>query len=413
MNESLWLDEATTALVAKMSLGDIFTKFLPGDFHPPFYYLFMKYWVSIFGNSEVSLRIPSLIFAILTVYLVYKLAGRVAALLLATAPLLFYYAQEARMYTMTMFFVTLAIFSFVKMRKDRGMRWGIVFALSLVLIAATDYVALLILPVFWYLGRKFWYKIFMSHIILIGFLVAWLPFFLLQLSGGLRATYDSPAWSQLLGQASLKNFILIPIKFMIGRVGFDDKWLYGLIVAIVGLLFGYLLFRSIRAIRSIRIIWLWLTVPLAFGLAISFWVPILSYFRFLFILPALCILVAQGIGKSRVLLFLVLGINMLAIGYYLLTPRFHREDWKGAAAAIGDGQIVLPADSQKEALLYYGKGNQIVKNPTGKEIWLSRYVWEVSDPSDDVRYKIEDQGYEKTGEYNFNGVVFWKYANRN
>ena len=117
MNESLWLDEATTAFVSKMSLSDIFNRFLPGDFHPPFYYLFMKYWVYVFGNSEISLRTPSLIFALLTIYVVYKLAGKVAALLLVTAPLLFYYAQEARMYAMTMFLVALSVFSFVKTTK--------------------------------------------------------------------------------------------------------------------------------------------------------------------------------------------------------------------------------------------------------------------------------------------------------
>lgn len=57
LNQSLWLDEATTALVAKMSFTDIFTKFLPGDFHPPLYYLLIKVWVFLFGDSEVVLRI--------------------------------------------------------------------------------------------------------------------------------------------------------------------------------------------------------------------------------------------------------------------------------------------------------------------------------------------------------------------
>src|SRR3990167_2729194 len=112
MNESLWLDEATTALVSKMSFVEIFTKFLPNDFHPPFYYLFMKYWVNIFGYSEISLRLPSVIFALLTVYLVYKMFGKIAAILLATAPLLFYYAQEARMYSLTTFLVTLVFYLF-------------------------------------------------------------------------------------------------------------------------------------------------------------------------------------------------------------------------------------------------------------------------------------------------------------
>ena len=409
MTESLWLDEATTALVAKMPLTDIFNKFLPGDFHPPLYYLLMKFWIGVFGSSEVSLRTPSLIFALLTVYLVYKMYGKVWALLLATSPLLFYYAQEARMYSMAMFLVALAIFSFVKITKRSRVEWWVLFSISLFLIGATDYVALLILPVFWYLGRGFWKKLLASHIILVGFGVLWLPYFLKQFSSGLQVSAEAPAWSQLLGQTSFKNLILIPVKFMIGRVSLDDKWLYVLVVELVGLLLGYLVYRGREAPK---IIWLWLLVPLALGVVISFWVPVLSYFRFLFVLPAFYVLVASGI-KSKLFLWLVLGLNLLLITYYLLIPRFHREDWGAAAIAIGNDQVIFPADSQKEALIYYRKGGQIVTEPSGKRVWLSRYVWQVFDPTDSVRKKIESLGYNKVSEYSFNGVEFYLYAYRN
>ena len=67
LNQSLWLDEATSALVVRMSVGDMFARFLPGDFHPPLYYLILKFWVSIFGNSEISLRMPSVIFGVITI----------------------------------------------------------------------------------------------------------------------------------------------------------------------------------------------------------------------------------------------------------------------------------------------------------------------------------------------------------
>src|SRR5260221_14760891 len=70
-NQSLWLDEATSALTTKMSFPDFFGKFMPGDFHPPLYYLVLRVWATFFGTSEVALRSLSLIFGIGTVYLVY------------------------------------------------------------------------------------------------------------------------------------------------------------------------------------------------------------------------------------------------------------------------------------------------------------------------------------------------------
>ena len=74
LNQSLWLDEATTAKVVKtLSFTGIVTQFSPGDFHPPLYYLLMKFWTSIFGYSEIALRFPSVIFTLLTGLVVYRI----------------------------------------------------------------------------------------------------------------------------------------------------------------------------------------------------------------------------------------------------------------------------------------------------------------------------------------------------
>ncbi len=416
MNESLWLDEATTALVSKMPIHDIFSKFLPGDFHPPLYYLLMKYWVIVFGNSEVSLRVPSLVFALLTIYVVYKTFGKLSAILLASAPLLFYYAAEARMYTMAMFLVSALVSYFLKIVKKGNRRDYFIFSVILSLVFLTDYVAFLIIPALWFYAliinkdRVWWGKFILSHVLLIASAVLWSPYFQKQLMSGLNVAIIAPAWSLLLGRLSLKNLALIPVKFMIGRVSFDNKLIYFLITAFLGSLFSWLIYRG----RKVgRLVWLWLVVPLFFAAILSFRISILTYFRFLFILPAFYIIIAAGIkrlGKySKLMTFLVLVINLTLIGYYVANPRFHREDWRAAAKMIGNDQIVLPADSQKEALTYYGKAGQIVTDPTGNTIWLSRYVAEVFDPRDLVRKKVENLGYNKVAEYNFNGVVFWKY----
>ncbi len=62
LNQSLWLDEATSALVTRMSLADFFGKFMPGDFHPPLYYLALRAWGTLFGTSEIALRSLSILF---------------------------------------------------------------------------------------------------------------------------------------------------------------------------------------------------------------------------------------------------------------------------------------------------------------------------------------------------------------
>jgi len=439
LNQSLWLDEATTSNVAsKLSFGEIFSKFLPGDFHPPLYYLLMKIWVSIFGNSEIALRIPSVIFGLATIYITYiigkklvnKNSGLIAAALLATSGLAIYYSQEARMYSLAAFLISFLVFSLVKtIKEDRVGDW-VTFSILLALIFLTDYVAILIIPAFWIYAifskqKISWLKKFvMSHIILVATIALWLPILLKQLKSGFLVGTTSPLWYQILGQISLKNLGLIPVKFMIGRITFDNKLLYGLIVVLAGVLFGFLLFKSIRLIRLIKnlpIVWIWLIVPIFLGAVISFKVPVLSYFRFLFCLPAFYLLIACGVSKlgkyKNFFLTIVLSLNLLTSGYYLFNSKFHREDWRGIASIIGSGKIVFPADSQKEAMIYYKKDGQIINSAqltkNDREVWLSRYVWEIFDPGDTARLRIESLGYNKTSTHNFNGVVFFRYARSN
>lgn len=416
LNQSLWLDEATSALAARMTTSELFTKFLPGDFHPPLYYLILKYWTAIFGYSEVALRVPSIIFGVIAVYFIYLIGkkifdsktGLIASLLLSTSGFAIYYSQEARMYSLAAMLVTASVYFFLKKK------W-ILFGIFLSLMGMTDYVSLLIIPIFLIIGWKDIKKVILSFIPTAALFLIWFPIFIKQLTSGLSVA--GSAWWNILGTLTLKNITLIPVKFMIGRISFDNKVFYGIIVIAVSLLFGYLLFFSRKVSK---ILWYWLVVPIALGVILSFKIPTLSYFRFLFCLPALYLLVAAGMEKSgkykKVALILILGINLLSSGYYLFNYRFQREDWRALAAAAGTNKIVFPASSQKEALVYYGKGSQITDalhlTKNDKTIWLSRYVVEIVDSNDTTRLAIESLGYNKASEYNFNGVEVWKYLKK-
>ena len=420
LNQSLWLDEATTALVSKMSLGDIFTKFLPGDFHPPFYYILMKGWVSLFGSSEISLRIPSVVFGLGLVFFVYLIAKKlfdkktavISSLLTASSGLLIYYSQEARMYMLAAFLVAAVFYVFLEKK------W-VLFSILLVLLGMTDYIALFILPVFLIFSGKDFKKLLKSLIPLVLVFAIWSPVFMKQLSGGLGV--EKSAWWGILGTLSWKNIGLIPVKFILGRISFDNRFLYGLISAGSFFTYLYFIFRKDLKNNSSGLLLSWLLIPIALGILVSTKVPVLTYFRFIFCLPALYLLVADGIGRLMgkefwIASIIVLGMNLFFSDKYLFDSRFHREDWRSAAKAIGGNSIVFPSNSQTEALTYYGKNSQIVYfqnfDKNDKEIWLSRYVWNIFDPADQSRLKIENLGYNKVQELNLNGVELWKYEKK-
>lgn len=420
LNQSLWLDEATTALVAKMGINDFFSKFLPADFHPPIYYLLIKIWSSFFGTSEVALRLPSVFFGLGTIYFTYifvkKLSGlksaNIASILVATSGLFIYYSEEARMYIMAAFLVSVVFYFYLEEK------W-LLFSLFLALLGMTDYVALLVVPVFLILNEKKRSKVLISLLPLAFTFTLWLPYFLRQVTGGLDVR-GSPWWD-VLGGINFKNLALIPVKFILGRISFDNDIFYGIVAVLVtSLYFGLaalnILGRPLKG-NPCKVLYLWLGVPILLGILVSIRIPILYYFRFIFCLPAFYILISLGIEKVKrwkLFFVLILTINLLSSIYYLATPRFQREDWRLAAKTMGSNTIVVPFYSQTEALEYYGKKNQVVhidqlESEDKSTVWLSRYVWEVFDPDDLARKKIEALGYNRVEEANFKGVVFWKY----
>ncbi len=412
INQSLWLDEATTALVSKMPIAEFFSKFMPADFHPPLYYLVIRYWTLIFGSSEISIRIPSVLFGVATVYIVYLIAKElkykyplVPALFLATSGLHIYYSQEARMYGMVTILVSFLMLSFIRNQ------WKL-FSVLLALIFLTDYLAVLIITalalyVLLYKRDNF-KKLFISSIPLAITFFIWLPTFYNQISSGIALKESSSGWWNILGPVTFKNISLIPIKFMIGRISFDNKYLYLLLIILISIIFLYQIIKA-----KSKLVWSWFLVSLVLGVIVSFFIPTLTYFRYLFVLPAFYLLLAENINKK--LIFLILTINLLTSSYYLFNNKFHRENWRELASKIGDEKIVLPANSQKEALIYYGKElniisiNDLAKNDY-KSIWLSRYVWNIFDQNDSNRKFIEDLGYNWIEEKNLNGIVFWKYT---
>jgi uncharacterized membrane protein len=413
LNQSLWLDEGTTALVAKMSLGNIFTKFLPGDFHPPLYYLILKYWTLLVGNSEIALRAPSIIFGLGTIILTYfigkklfdKKVGLLAGALMATSGLAIYYSQEARMYGLAAFFVASAIYLFLEKK------W-LLFSIVLALIGLTDYISLFVIPVFFVIGFKYWKKLALSLIPLILSFALWLPIFIRQITSGLAV--EGSGWWNILGQPTIKNLALIPVKFMLGRISFENKSLYAVVAVLVGLLFGFLIYKAGKASR---LLWAWLVLPIVLGLVVSFKVPTLTYFRFLFSLAPFYLLLAKGVfetGKAgKIFMGTLILLNLVTSGYYLISPRFQREDWRGAAKFIESNKAensitIFPGSSNMEAYLYYAPDAKIA-GPEGIEagynqIWLMDYLSSIFDTKGAAKSNVEALGYREKASYRFRGV---------
>jgi hypothetical protein len=116
----------------------------------------------------------------------------------------------------------------------------------------------------------------------------------------------------------------------------------------------------------------------------------------------------------------VVVVNTASTAVYLFNKGFHREDWRGLVEYIEDRSsdkksiVLFVSDSQMEAVKYYSIYSKI-SGPSGlsndhDQIWLMRYVQPIFDPNDTLRKDIENLGYEKKEEHNFNGVGVYGYV---
>lgn len=105
----LWLDEALSANIAALPLGDI-PGALERDGHPPLYYVLLHVWQDVVGDGDVAVRLLSGLIGLALIPLAWAAAGRLggrraawaAALLVALNPYVLRYATEARMYEVVM-----------------------------------------------------------------------------------------------------------------------------------------------------------------------------------------------------------------------------------------------------------------------------------------------------------------------
>jgi hypothetical protein len=136
IDRPLWLDEANTVHIAKGSPGQIIEA-LSLDVSPPLYYFILGGWIRIAGDSEIAVRIPSILFYLSGIYVASRLGrmlfspdcGWLAAFVYAVSPVAGRQAQNARMYTLLALVSGLSLMVFFILIRDKHRRTPAWFAL--------------------------------------------------------------------------------------------------------------------------------------------------------------------------------------------------------------------------------------------------------------------------------------------
>jgi uncharacterized membrane protein len=429
INQSLWLDEGIEALALMGRQGPLLSYAL-ADYQPPLYHFIGYAFTHLFGFSEFVLRLPSLLSGLGTVYFVYKLgeqvagkkAALIAGLLAATNPLLIYYSGEGRTYAMTAFFVTASFYYFLDLWKNKSQKSSILYVIFTSMFLWTSYLSWFCLAGLGiYTLYKKRYDIFWLQCLSALTLLAWLPSFLASLQVGQYTRSLSKEWGMVVGGLTLKSLPLTWVKFLIGRISFDNKYLYGAIVILLAGLHAFIL-RHVKK-EQIKPLLLWLIVPVGFGLLTATVLPVYSYFRVLFVLPAYLIILSLGLKQlPKIYTHVLLALNLIFLTISWTTPNFRHEDWKSLTRDIlcetSSPVIAMPSHEQNPGLLYYGIAESMIFEPkkdpiVGDKIYYVRYAEELFDTQKMGQANLLNAGYTITEQRVYPGIALDIYENSN
>ena len=392
---------------------------------PPLYYAVAWLWTQLTGTGEFGLRSVSALAGIATVPVAYLLgaelssrrAGIVAAALVAVNPMLLWYSQEARAYSLFVLLTALSLLYFVR-ALDRGRRrdslaWGIASALAL----GTHYFAAfpIVAEALWLLRRRgreaggafpgVWI------IAVAGLLLA--PLLVHQASFAHAEWISGISLGHRLWETGL-TFALGETGDIIARPEHPLLAVVPALIAITGacLIFAHGERRERRAAGiPLALAAVTVVVPLVIGLL----APDKNYVLARNLLPALVpLLVVLGVGftlrgarrSGAVLAGLLVAYSLGFSVWASVSPALQRPDWDAVASAIGEPTVpraMVTWTLGEASLRYYLSSGSIQVQPSDGFRWWVGEIDFISDgpaippPARLFGPGFREVGYERVG----------------
>ena len=445
-NQSFWLDEGASLEIALTPLSGFVTK-MASDFHPPLFYLLLKLWLPLAGHSEWLIRLPFILIGTATIPAVYFLvkeivdsknhmAPRLALIFFCLSPFHIYYSQELRMYSFNALLTVLSWIYLLRAQKRSHPKYLIFFTLFNALNIYTFYGAFFNLAaqfLFIIFSRKKILPLLASLVVSFALFAPWLPTMLEQTKVGGYLKSALPGWSALSGSLDFKSLMLIPLKLLSGRISFTPKIVY---YALGGLISAIYIFLAAFGAKEKRhaVLATWVIVPLIIASVVGLKTPVLGYWRFLFILPAVISLSATGLSKFSLS---VGGVTFWTLVILTLIPTLitwgnpinQREDWRRLSSYINQPQslVVVNFPAPFAPLKFYSPqadyyftqkslGSpradliETISIPASSKlrIFLLDYLSDLTDPQRTAQKALETAGFTRVGERSFKniGVVY-------
>lgn len=386
----LWGDEGWSAQVAQMSLPRLL-RWCGGDTSPPLYYIVLHAF-SVFGRGDAVLRMPSVIFGVLSIPAIYlcgraaysSRAGLIAAALLTVNTFHVRYSQEARFYSLYLFVTLWAVYFTLELaRRPSWGRWlgWVTAGTALLYIHSTAAVYVMALtPLLGALRRQFgvpcWGAWIAAHL---GIAALFLPWSTVQAQQMARVVHDFWPPTPTLATLGITAVQMFSIPFIGHEAGQVDLPVAAALLALpygVGLAgIPALRRRDPRASAATGLLCFALT---GWALIFVFSVAVRSIYIVRVLIPtmgglilvvAIALAHAERFGRvvvARAVLALMLLSGGLSLGLYF--RHFRKEDIRGAARFVrqhaGENEAFACVEHGfRPAIEHYLKGGPLLPSP--------------------------------------------------
>ncbi len=310
--QSLWRDEVDSLLFATRPLHQALEMFRQPGQNGPLFFLMLRPWLAAAGTSEFALRFPAALAGTLAVpasyVLVLRLIGRkpalLTALLMALAPYLIWYGQEARMYALLTLLIPVSLWLTVTAAQEGGRwRWLLLY-LTTTAAVYVHFLAALIVPVqvLWLLlspaARPVVQRWRAAGLYLLALVLPYLPLAIWQMEL-LRAAVQTgyrfvPLRDMLLVLAAVFSLGVLP-----------EQRLWELFVFMAALAAGAVLWayqarrhggsQQVASVHPVAMLLVWLFLPPLLVYGVSLRVPLFTERYLIWTMPAFLALCALGI----------------------------------------------------------------------------------------------------------------------
>ena len=404
--QSIWYDEGLSIYYARGTLAEVLVNASQSD-HPPLHALLLQMWISLCGDSELSVRLMSAWWCTLSVALLYRLAKKLSttaavlsALLLALSPFAVWYSQETRGYTLALALIVALMDVAANLfptpgasrpaaNKPAALAYVPYTALAAAALYTHFYTGFVLIALNlaylaeevrrgWRLHQaqaraRFWGWTAAQCAVLVLF-APWLPFVAKQVQ--MNATY----WHGAVGWRQIVR--LTAVAFSVGKTlqgpwAIGATWAFALLSA-VG---SYALYRRRHTRRWAWLLWLWIIVPTLFQIWINRSRPKFAPRYVFYSLPAFLLLASMGArwlsqltaryglklaGWAAIVGLLATtaaigGATARSLGNLYRNQSLYRPDFRAVAGyieanALPGDLIVVVSGYSYPALAYYYRG---------------------------------------------------------